>query len=162
MLGFEFPHLSSHELILMLRGIDRLAQHRPHHAPLITPTLLCTLVASGVDFDPVDLTFSCAFSFAFFLFARISNLVPKSFVTSGVQEHRCICRGDVVSTHYGLCVQFIWSKTIQFGERVLELPLVRIPDSPICPVRLFYLMCETIPAPQSAPLFVIPSRSGRL
>ena len=36
------------------------------------------------------------------------------------------------------------------------------PDSPICPVRLFYLMCEIIPAPQSAPLFVIPSRSGRL
>ena len=60
-----------------------LAQHRPHRAPLIIPTLLCTLVASGVDFDPVDITFLCAF----FLFARISNLVPESFVTSGVQEH---------------------------------------------------------------------------
>lgn len=83
MLGFEFPHLSSHELKLTLCGIDRLAQHRPHRAPLIIPTLLCTLVASGVDFDPVDITFLCAF----FLFARISNLVPESFVTSGVQEH---------------------------------------------------------------------------
>ena len=151
MLGFEFPHLSSHELKLTLCGIDRLAQHRPHRTPLITPTLLRTLVASRVDFDLVDLTF-----------ARISNLVPESFVTSGVHEHRCICRGDVVPTHYSLCVQFTWSKTIQFGECVLELPLVHIPDSPICSVHLFYLMCEIIPAPQSAPLFVIPSRSGRL
>ena len=147
MLGFEFPHLSSHELQLTLRGIDRLAQHRPHHAPLITPTLLCTLVARGADFDPADLTFSCALSFAFFLFARISNLVRDSFVTSGVHEHRCICRGDVFPTHYGLCVQFTWSKTIQFGECVLAVPLVRILDSPICPVHLFYLMCEIIPAP---------------
>lgn len=137
MLGFEFPHLSSHELKLTLHGIDRLAQHRPHRAPLITPTLLCILVAHGVDFDLADLTFSCAFSFAFFLFARISNLVRDSFVTSGVHEHRCICCGDVVPTHYGLCVHFTWSKTIQFSECVLELPLVRIPDSPSCPVRLF-------------------------
>ena len=108
MLGFEFPHLSSHKL--------KLVKHRPHRAPLITPTLLRTLVACGVDFDPVDLTFSCAFSFAFFLFARISNLVPESFVTSGVQEHRCICHGDVAPTHYGLCVQLTWSKTMQLGE----------------------------------------------
>lgn len=137
MLGFEFPHLSSHELKLTLRGIDRLAQHHPHRAPRITPTLLCILVAHGVDFDLADLTFSCAFSLAFFLFAHISNLVRDSFVTSGVHEHRCICCGDVVPTHYGLCLQFTWSKTIQFSECVLEFPLVRIPDSPSCPVRLF-------------------------
>ena len=99
----NFPSYS-HALKLTLRGIDRLAQHRPHRAPLITPTLLRTLVACGVAFDPVDLTFSCAFSFALFLFVRISNLVPESFVTSGVQEQGCICRGDVVPTHYGLCV----------------------------------------------------------
>ena len=88
MLGFEFPHLSSHELKLTLRGIDRLAQHCPRRAPLITPTLLYTLFARGVDFDPVDLTFSCAFSFAFFLFARISILfvtpsLPQEFTSTG-------------------------------------------------------------------------------
>lgn len=155
MLGFEFPHLSSHELKLTLCGIDRLAQHRPHRAPLIIPTLLRTLVASGVDFDPVDITFLCAFFlFLAFLILFLSPSLPR--------ESRSTCRGDVVPTHYGLCVQFTWSKAIQFGERVLELPLVHIPDSPICPVCLFYLMCEIIPAPQSAPLFVIPSCSGRL
>lgn len=157
MLGFEFPDLSAHELKVTLRGIERLAQHRPHRAPPITPSLLSTLVSCGVDFDPSDVTFSCAFLFAFFLFARISNLVPEL----GATEHKRICRGDVAPTHYGLCVQFTWSKTIQFGHRVLELPLVRVPYSPLCPVRMFYLMCELVPAPNSAPLFVLPSRSGR-
>lgn len=162
MLGFEFPDLSAHEFKLTLRGIERLAQHRPHRAPPITPDLLSTLVSCGVDFDPSDVTFSCAFLFAFFLFARISNPVPESSQASHVQEYKRICRGHVVPTHYGLCVKFTWSKTVQFGQRVFELPLVRVPHSPLCPVRMFYLMCELVPAPDSAPLFVLPSRSGRL
>lgn len=66
MLGFEFPDLSAHEFRITLRGIERLAQHRPHRAPPITPDLLSTLVSGGVDFEPSDVTFSCAFLFAFF------------------------------------------------------------------------------------------------
>ena len=86
MLGFEFPHLSSHELKLTLRGIDRLAQHRPHCAPLITPTLLCILVAHGVDFNLADLTFLCAFSFAFFLafpILFVTPSLPREFTSTG-------------------------------------------------------------------------------
>ena len=83
-------------------------------------------------------------------------------MTSGVHDYKRIYRGDVVPTHYGLCVKFTWSKTIQLGQQVLELPLVRVPNSSLCPVRMFYLMCELVPAPDSVPLFVLPSRSGRL
>ncbi|PFX15204.1 THAP domain-containing protein 4 [Stylophora pistillata] len=162
MLGFEFPDLSAHEFKITLRGIERLAQHRPHRAPPITPDFLSTLVSCGVDFDTSDITFSCAFLFTFFLFAHISNLVPESSQVSHAPEDKRICRGHVVPTHYGLCVKFTWSKTVQFGQRVLELPLVRVPHSPLCPVRMFYLMCELVPAPDSATLFVLPSRSGRL
>ena len=162
MLGFPFPDLSAHELKVTLRGIERLAQHLPQHAPPITPQLLRTLVSCGVDFDPSDVTFSCAFLFAFFLFAHISNLVPQSLVTSGIHDYKRIYRGDVVPTHYGLCVKFTWSKTIELGQRVLELPLVRVPHSPLCPVCMFYLMCELVPAPDFVPLFALPSRSGRL
>lgn len=105
--------------------------------PLLPPPYFASLSLTGLISTWPTSPFSCAFSFAFFLFARISNLVRDSFVTSGVHEHRCICCDDVVPTHYGLCVQFTWSKTIQFSECVLELPLVHIPDSPSCPVRLF-------------------------
>jgi hypothetical protein len=30
-----------------------------------------------------------------------------------------------------------WSKTIQLGERTLVIPLVYIPDSPLCPVQAY-------------------------
>ena len=127
-LGFEFPDISSHELKVTLCGIERLAQHHPHRAPPITPSLLGTVVLGGVDFDPQDVTFSCAFLFAFFLFALISNLIPESAPPIGMQGHKHLCRGNVVPTYYGLCVKLTWSKTIQFGQRILEFPLVRVPE----------------------------------
>ena len=156
MLGFPFPDLSAHEFQVTLRGIERLAHHPQRAPPPITPQLLSTLVSRGVDFDPSDVTFSCAFLFAFFLFARISNLVPESLGASCVHDYKRIYRGDVVPTHYGLCVQFTWSKTNKLGKRILELPLIRVPNSPLCPVCMFHLMCELVPAPASAPLFCPP------
>lgn len=159
-LGYPFPDLSAHELKVTLRGIERLAQHCPLRAPPITPQLLGLLVSFGGDRDPIDVTLSCAFVFAFFLFARVSNLVPDA--RSPDDSYLCLRRGDVEPSHYGLCVKFSWSKTNQFGTRVLELPLISIPDSPLCPVRLFYLMCKLVPAPGYSPLFVYLSHSGVL
>lgn len=104
--------------------------------PLLPLPYFASLLLTGLISTWPTSPFCAPFRLPFF-FARISNLVRDSFVTSGVHEHRCICCGDVVPTHYGLCVQFTWSKTIQFSECILELPLVRIPNSPSCPVRLF-------------------------
>ena len=126
--------------------------------PPITPHLLGVLVSFGSPLDPIDVTISCAFVFAFFLFARISNLVPDS--RCHIDDYHCLRRGDIEPSHYGLCVKFSWSKTNQFGNRVLELPLLSIPNSPLCPVRLFYLMGELVPASSRSPLFVYRSRSG--
>ena len=96
--------------------------------------------------------------FAFFLFARISNLVPDS--RCHIDDYHCLRRGDINPSHFGVCVKFLWSKTNQFGNRVLELPLFSIPNSPLCPVRQFYLTCELVPASSRSPLFVHRSRSG--
>ena len=68
--------------------------------------------------------------------------------------------GDIEPSHYGLCVKLSWSKTNQFGNCVLELPLLSIPNSPLWPVQLFYLMCELAPAFSRSPLFVYRSHSG--
>ena len=153
MLGFELPDLSVHEIKITLRGIERLALHRPHRAPRITPSLLSTLVSCRVDFDPSDVTFSCAFLFAFFLFARISNLVPDSFKASHSEAHERICRGDLSLTHYRLCVQFTWSKTVQFGQRILELPLVRVPNSSFVQFVCF-ILCASLSQLRDLPPFL--------
>jgi hypothetical protein len=39
-----------------------------------------------------------------------------------------------------LVIQIVWSKTIQSGDRKLEIPLVKIPNSPLCPYQAYTVM----------------------
>ena len=106
---------------------------------------MCTVISLK------DLVFSCAFLFAFFLFARISNLAPASVGSFDPKKH--LCRGDIVVTSFGLLVSFKWSKTNQTGAKPLTIPSLSISDSYLCPVRAYLLMCSRLPAPAEAPAF---------
>jgi len=156
--GTEFMHSKAPELRLTLRGIDRLAQHCPEKAPPVTPTILYKLVRISDFSKAEDLVYMTSFLFAFFLFARISNIVPQS--VRAFDPRKNLCRKDIVSTEYGLSVTFRWTKTLQFGQRKLIIPLLAIPGSPLCPVDAYKRMCRLVQAPLSSPAFVLPSSSG--
>lgn len=156
--GHDFIHSKAPELRLTLRGIDRLAQHCPDKAPPVTPSILYKLVLSSDLSKAEDLVYMTSFLFAFFLFARISNIIPQSARAFDVRKN--LCRGDIVCTKYGLSVTFRWTKTIQFGQRKLVIPLLAIPGCPLCPVEAYIRMCRLVPAQVSSPAFVIPSSSG--
>ena len=154
--GFDFPFLQSYEVRLTLKGIQRTIKHTPNQAPPITPAILSKLV-SVIDLDDgKEVTFMCAFLLTFFLFARVSNIVPQ--VASRFDKVQHLCRGDIFECRAGLLVLFKWSKTIQFGERRFMLPLVRLENSPLCPVAMYLRMIRFYPAPPSAPAFTYSSR----
>ena len=48
-----------------------------------------------------------------------------------------------------------WSKTIQFGERHLIIPIVAIPGSSLCPVKAYLNMVKLVPAVNDAPAYSI-------
>lgn len=152
--GFEFSHTNSFQLRLTLKGIERLAQHCPNKAPPVTPSILSQF-ASVCDLSSVrDRVFFTLSLFAFFLFARLGNLVPESL--SGFDPVKHLRRKDVVSAPHGLIVTFSHTKTIQFGQRRLSIPLLSIPGSSLCPVSSFAQMCRLVPAEPNSPAFVIP------
>ena len=155
--GFEFPFYETPELKLTLRGLDRILKHAPSRAPPVTPELLRELIQCAST-SPHDLVFSCAFLFAFFLFARISNLAPAS--VSSFDPSKQLCRGDIVVTSFGLSISFKWSKTNQTGSKLLKLPLLYTPDPNLCPVRAYLRMCSCLPAPASVPAFFTAFRAG--
>ena len=64
-----------------------------------------------------------------------------------------LCRSDVLVCENGLLVQFRWSKTIHFGGRVLLVPVLAIPNSPLYPQRAFVNMLKLVPAQDSDPAF---------
>lgn len=79
-----------------------------------------------LDFTkPSDLVYWCLFLFAFFLFARKSNLVPTT--KKDFENKKFLLREDVKFEVDYLLVYLKWSKTIQFGERILEIPIIAIP-----------------------------------
>ena len=70
---------------------------------------------------------------AFFGLFRKSHLLPDS--ATAFNPKRCLTRADFTPSAFGFLVQVRSSKTIQFGQRILTIPLVSCPGSPLCPVQ---------------------------
>lgn len=102
----------------------------------------------------------CSFVFAFFGFLRKSNLVPRSLAAFDSVKH--ISRGSIAKTAYGLCLSINWSKTNQYQERVLQLPLVSITGHILDPVWAFENMCKLAPGHSKVPAFSYRSGNGTL
>jgi hypothetical protein len=88
----------------------------------------------------------------FHLFARKSQFLPKS---SKQDCSNLFLRSDISVVQDFLLVSFRWTKTSQFGQ-VLQVPLVSIPGSPLCPVKAYLNMVELVPAASSSLMFVLP------
>ena len=76
----------------------------------------------------------CLF-FSFFLFAHKSNLVPTT--KENLKNKHFLMQKDVSVEANMLIISFRFSKTIQFGERILQTPLIEIEDSILCPYKHF-------------------------
>ena len=155
LLGYTTDHINEFLINLGLRGIARSNPHLVRKAEPITPEILLKIYSYLDVKNPVDTVYWCLFLFAFFLFARKSNLVPDS--TKDIKNNKILLRRDVQIFDDILIVTMKWSKTIQFGQRVLKTPLIEIPHSVLCPVSAFKQMCKSVKAKDSDPLFSLPS-----
>ena len=155
LLGYSTSQINDFLLNLSLRGMERVKLHLVKQARAITPEILISMHKFFDFSEPTDTVLWCLFLFAFFLFARKSNLVPDSLQS---QHKKFLLREDVESFGNILIVHIKWSKTIQFGQRTLKLPLIKIPGSVLCPVKAFNKMCKMVPALPSDPLFTLPKK----
>lgn len=156
LLGYPTNEINDFLINLGLRGIARLNPHCIKQAQAITPLMLKQFT-SFLDLTNIsDSVYWCLFLFAFFLFARKSNLVPTS--KKDIQTKKFLLRKNVYMEKEFLIVSMNWSKTIQFGERELQTPLISIPGSILCPVNAYKLMCKNIKAGPEDPLFSLPDK----
>ena len=125
-------HINNFLINLGLRGIARLKSYCIKQAYATTPE---HLIQMSTFLDLTDLSDSVLFLFAFFLFARRSNLVPTT--RKDYKQKNFLLRKDVKPglDHLIFCMR--WSKTIQFGERILETPLIAIPGSVLCSISAY-------------------------
>ena len=95
------------------------------------------------------------FLVASFSFLRISNLVPYASADRHADNAYFLKRQDVYFTASGAVLRVYRTKTIQFTQRVLDIPLPFIPNSILCPVTALKKYFCTVPALDSSPLFIV-------
>ena len=156
--GISIEAFSGPRLRLLLRGLRRQKQHLVRQALPINPQILTSLYPVARSHGLKGLVFWTTSLLAFFLTSRKSNLVPNSPQSFDPSKH--LTRADISVHHNHLIVTFRWSKTIQYGQRVISTPVKAIPNSVLCPVRAYSNMVRLIPAQASQPAFLYPHRSS--
>ena len=130
LLGFAPGWDSAYLFQLALRGSKRFGT-APFRKLPITPTLLLSMARLFNLGNPLHAAMWALFLVAFFSFLRKSNLVADSpSATSNKLPRRC----DFVLAPEGAFLQIRATKTIQFKQHILLIPLPFIPNSPLCPV----------------------------
>jgi hypothetical protein len=135
---------------MIQRGMTRLMGSPPKQKLPITVAILLDLKKSLFD-SPSDVAFWAACVVAFFGFLRKSTLLPSS---GDLTANKYIARSDVMEMtlrSFFLLIRF--SKTIQFGQRVLSLPYVACDDMLVCPVRALLKRFGLSKLAPSRPLF---------
>ena len=93
LVGFPIDDINEFIVNLTVKGIARLNPYCVKQALPVTPNLLIQM-AEMMDINKAeDSVFWCLFLFAFFLFARKSNLVPDS--KYDLKKGKCLLRKNV-------------------------------------------------------------------
>ena len=84
------------------------------------------------------------------------GLLRKSntLVNSECDVNKHLRRRDIVFYKWGMNVRIQYSKVIQFQSRIIDLPLPRARDNPLCPVSaMFNALSLTENLPPDGPAF---------
>ena len=145
-----------------MKGIHRLRPHTPRRAKPVVPALLSSI--AGV-LDPGDSLYQATFACSLLLFhtlARLGSVLPASLRT---KPQFFLSRDCVNSSAEGMLVTMLHTKTIQFGERLLHIPLVRT-GGILCPVQAFQrhlsLLGSLTSMKAATPAFLYKDSASRL
>ena len=147
--GLTDPTKNNFQLATTLRGIKRVKGLTVSQKKPITPQILLAFKNHLNLDDPLHATFWAVCLVAFFGLLRKANLLCKGLAQFNPSKH--LRRGDI------LFFTDRWSKTIQFSQRILTIPIPHIGQHPLCPYTALKHAFRLIPAPVSGPAFVIPA-----
>ena len=155
-LGVDFSFMHDYDAFLTLRALRRVMGDSVRITHPVTVDMLLNIFHIFDWSNPLHVCMHAAFLVAFFSFLRISNLVPYKASDMAAVNTYFLKREDVSFSAHGAVLRIFKTKTIQFRQRVLQIPLPVIPNSILCPVAALKACLSLVPAPLSAPLFMVP------
>ena len=133
LLDLSTTSFSSWELKLMLKGVKRLKQHKVRQAAPMTFDLLKRMSSFVDAANPLHRSCWAAILVSFYCMLRSSNAVPKA-KKSFSSEKQLVVADFRLDQHVAV-VSLKWSKTIQFAQREVLLPMLANPDPALDPIR---------------------------
>lgn len=148
--GLTNPLPSFFNLERTLRGIKRVkGDVSPNRKLAVTPDILASIIRRLDLFSPANLAFVAAMLVAFFGFFRKANVCPVKDTATPAEDMSPVRRCDF---EFAANDSLVWvnlrrTKTIQFGQRTLRVPLPAIPGSILCPVTILRRLFSVVDAP---------------
>ena len=140
---------------LVLKGIKRQIGDTSVHKIPLTPQQLLAIYDKMDMKDPYVHALWTGIVFSFRTLLRKSNILPDS---ASKHEH-VLRRSDITTTSSGLMVRVHSTKTLQYKERVLEIPVETVRGSPLCAVTLLCEHFSMFPMHQDS--FLLYKQSGK-
>ena len=161
LLGHEYNFADDIHLRLLLRGVKRLHPHIPKRAKPVVPALLVSIAGvMNVHCSLHIATFACSL-LLFHTLARLGSVLPTS---QRSKLKTILLRKCVHLTSQGMLVSMRHTKTIQFGERCLNIPLVAR-DAITCPVKAYIAHLGSLGAGRkvgTVPAFLFQDHKGQI
>ncbi len=156
--GFAVPDRKDYEFKLTMTGLKNHLRRRVRKAAPMTPEILLEFRKILDLNDPLDATYWALFLVSYFLLIRASNVTPRSAKKFNVAKQ--LTRSDVLLGKKVAVIDIKWTKTLQSGEKVFNMPLVALQNAKLCPVWALQNMCRLVPAQQHSPAFCNPDGSA--
>jgi hypothetical protein len=150
--------LENWSLSTVLRGIHRDLGRPQKQMLAITPDVLKAMHSKLDRSQNKNRAFWAACLVGFFTFFRKSTLLPLSADHPRFADLR---RSDAAFNANDIIITVKHSKTIQFGERTLQVPVPCVQDSVLCPVTAMkdlWRACPHIPRHAAMFSYELPSR----
>lgn len=146
--GLPNPLLDNWPLKSLLTGIKQATGTPPNQKLPITPDILLRLHSTLNFTKSFDSAFWAICLVAFYGMFRKAHLLPVS--PRKFDPTKQLTKADFKFLTWGTLITIRWSKTIQFRERVVEIPLPCIPRSKLCPTTaIMHAFGFTPPTPSS-------------
>ena len=151
-IGREFPE-HDFDVHNTLHGLKREKSRTVFQALPLTPAIMRRMFVNLDTSKPKDLSLWCSYLITFYCLFRKSNSVPKS--AKEIDLKRTLMRKHirVDTTTNRVYVHVTFSKTIQFGQRDLIVPIPGNSDAAMDPVRHISAMFKFCPCPGESPAF---------
>ena len=158
-LEWDLPNPMSQNFHLqsVLRGMRRSMGDSASHKLPITPDILRHILSQLDLSDGLDANVWAVCLFLFFGLLRKGSVLP---VSSKSDYNKIVCREDITFHKWGVNSVIRTTKTIQFNQRTINIPLPICPNSVLCPVQALFHAFSFVPSTaKGTPAFVVPGRS---